>query len=316
MNTKKLFKDSLSYPIQDIDKLLTLGVLFFFDAILSLLPSIAMALNQNLATQTLYFFSNIVGIIIIIIAGGYLLDIIKNTIEDTPTIISDNNSSNISTNISDNNSTNISTNNSNDIANNILIDSKKIPSINIFKNLVGGIKVGIVSIIYYIIPITLTIIIAYINGTFNFITKLLYSYMYFSPEIIANDLLSFDLGNILLTLIITVILFTLMSLILSIAIARLANTNSIKSALNIKKIFSDISKIDWLSYIVYYIVFVLILCIILIISLIISVIPFLGFILLFLLVIPFIIMFFGRTIGLIYKKSNNNTDNTNNTNTN
>lgn len=286
MNIKELFKDSLSYPIQEIDKLLTLGVLFFFDAILSLLPSITMILNQNLATQILYSFSNITRIIIIIIAWGYLLDIIKNTVEDI--------------------SANIPTNNLNDISNNILIDSNEIPSINIFKNLVGGIKVGIVSIIYYIIPIALTIIISYISGTFNFIIKLVYSYIYFDLRIMTNDFLSFDLGNILLTLIVAIILFTLMSLILAMAIAILANTNNIKSALNIKKIFSEISKIKWLNYISYSIIFVLILAIVLIISLVISIISFIGLIILFLLVIPSIIMFSGRTLGLIYKKSKNN----------
>jgi hypothetical protein len=276
MNIKELFKDSLSYPTQDIDKLLALGVLFFFDAILSLFPSITIALNQFLATQILYFFSNIVGIIVMILAGGYLLDIIKCTLENTEK-------------------------DSNKIPQIPSIPS--IPSLNIVKNLLGGIKIGIVSIIYYIIPIVLTIIISYLNGTFNFITKLIYSYMYLGPEIIASDFFLSNLGNILLILIVAVILFILMSLVFVIAIARLADTNSIKSALNIKQIFSDISKIKWLNYIIYSIIFVLILVIILIISVVISVIPFLGLILLFLVVMPFITMFLGRTLGLVYKKS-------------
>ncbi|RBQ22389.1 hypothetical protein ALNOE001_21360 [Candidatus Methanobinarius endosymbioticus] len=288
MNIKEMFHDSLSYPIKDIDKLLTLGVLFFFDAILSLLPSITVALNQTIATQILYFLSNIVGIIIMIIAGGYLLSIIKNTIQNNNSINKD--------------SVEDKTSPKNE-------KSHEIPSIKITKNLFNGIKIAIVSILYYTISMILTIILAYLNGTVNFILRLVYSYMYFGPEITANSLLYFDTGNILITLIIGNILFLITSLILVIALARLADTGSVKSALSIKKVFSDISKIKLLNYISYSIIFVLILVIISIIAGSIVVIPFIGIIILFLLIMPFIIMFFGRTLGLIYKKSKINMEN-------
>jgi uncharacterized protein DUF4013 len=266
MNIKELFQDSLSYPIKDIDKLLTLGVLFFFDALVSLLPSITMALNQNIATKILYFISNIIGILIIFVAIGYSLSLVKDTI-----------------------------NNSNEI-----------PSLNIVKNVIDGIKVVIVSIMYLILPIVIILVISYLIGIYDFIIQNIINYFYFGSGILLNGssyLLSSTYQNIIILTIISLVLLLIVSVILSIAIARLANTNSLKYALNIKGVLSDISKIGWMNYLSYYVVFILILVLILTVTTVISIIPFIGILMLFLLILPFIFLFSGRFLGMVYRKS-------------
>ena len=265
MKILELYKDSLAYPTKDIDKLLTLGVLFFLDGIISLLPSITIALNQILTTQILYFISNIVGIILILIIGGYTLSIVKNTIVNSP-----------------------------------------IPSIKLIRNITDGIKIFIISIIYYIIPSTITLIIAYFTGVLNGLVELSLIYLFYGPEVISHILhlssLTFNMDLIISIIIIATFLFILTTLILIIAIARFACTNSMKSSLNIKEVINDISKISWRKYLISIVLFFIILLAVLIVTVVVSIIPFVGLIIFFLALLPFISIFSGRTIGLIYRE--------------
>lgn len=263
MNISELFSESLTYPTKDIDKLLTLGVLFFLDGILSLLPSITIALNQDLATQILYFISNIFGIVVIFIVFGYALSIVKSTI---------------------NNST--------------------MPSIEIIKNIIDGIKLFIISIIFYVLPLTITLIIAYFTGVLNSILELSLIYLSYGPEVISQipnlSSLTFNMDIVISVAIIGVILFVLATLFLIIAIARFADTNSMKSSFNFKEILNDINKISLKNYLISIVLFLILLLVILIIATVVSIIPFVGLIIFFLVILPFIIIFSGRTLGLIY----------------
>jgi len=268
VNVLELYKDSLSYPTKDIDKFLTLGVLFFLDGIVSLLPSIAIALNQNLATQILYFISNIVGFIVIIIAIGYAFSIAKNTIFDSP-----------------------------------------MPSIEIIKNIIDGIKVSIISIIYYTIPFSVTLIIAYFSGVLNGVIDLSLIYLNYGPEVMSHidhlSPLDFNMDILISVVVIGFILFLLATLFLPVAIARFAETNTVKSSLNFKGILEDISKITWNKYLIRLIFFPIILMIVFIISLVVLIIPFIGVILFFLTFSPFITIFSSRTLGLTYREKEN-----------
>lgn len=264
MKTIKLFKDSLSYPSKDVDKLLTLGVLFFFDAIISLLPSLTTALGYGVLTQILYFISNIIGIFIVLIAIGYLISIIKGTINEN-------------------------------------VD---IPSIRIIKNLSDGIKVFIISIAYYLIPAIIVLIVAYLIGAYNIISQIFASFFYFGIETsIPSYFMVETIPNIVIIPIIAIILFIIFTLFLVIAIARFADSGNIKDGLNFKLVFSDIVKISWRKYILLLVILFFILLFILFVGFIISIIPFLGMIILFLVILPFMTIFYGRSIGLIYKKS-------------
>jgi len=264
MSIIELFKDSLSYPTKDIDKLLTLGVLFLFEGILSLLPSLTAALNQEFLTQILYFISNIVGILVIFISFGYIVSIIKYTI----------------------------------------YRNVDIPSLEIIKNFSNGTKVFLIFIVYYIIPLVITLLFAYILGAFDIILELIRSFFYFSPEIsFYSYSMVLNIPNIVLLPIVAIILSIVSTLFFVIAVARFADFGSIKHALNFKAVILDIEKILWINYIVLSIILAVILMVILFFTLIISIVPFFGFILLFLVILPFLSIFYGRTVGLIYKKS-------------
>jgi len=265
MNILGLYNDSLSYPSKDIDKLLTLGVLFFLDGIISLLPSIAIALNQTLATQILYFISNIIGIVVVLVAIGYTISIVKNTIVGSA-----------------------------------------MPSIKVIKNIVDGLKLFIISIIYYIMPFAIALIIAYFMGVLNSIVELSLIYLNYGPEVASHipnlGSLSFNMDLVIAGTVIVVFLFILVTLVLIIAIARFADTNSVKSSLDIKEIINDIGKISWRKYLISLLLFLIILLAIFIVTLVVSVIPFVGLIIFFLLLLPFMAIFSGRTLGLIYRE--------------
>jgi len=265
MKILELYKDSLAYPSKDIDKLLTLGVLFFLDGIISLLPSVTIALNQILATQILYFISNIAGIIVILIAIGYTISIVKNT-----------------------------------------IISSTMPSIKLIRNIMDGIKIFIISIVYYIIPSAIILVIAYFTGVLNGLVELSLIYLNYGPEVVSHiphlSSLTFNMDLIISIILIATFIFILATLILIIAIARFAETNSMKSSLNIKEVINDISKISWRKYLISVILFFIILLAILIITVVISIIPFVGLVIFFLALLPFIVIFSGRTFGLIYRE--------------
>ena len=263
MNILELYKDSLFYPTKDIDKLLTLGVLFFLDGIISLLPSVTIALNQILATQILYFVSNLVGFIVIIIAIGYVCSIAKNTI--------------------------------------VNLD---MPAIEIIKNFTNGIKVMLISIIYYIVPFSITFIIAYFTGVLGGIIDLSLIYLNYGPEVVSYmdhlSHLNFNVDIMINIAIFGFILFLLVTLILPVAIMRFVDTNTMKSSLNFKEILEDISKITWKKYLIRLVFFPIVFMAILIVASVVLIIPFLGVIIFFLVALPFITIFSARTIGLIY----------------
>lgn len=76
-----------------------------------------------------------------------------------------------------------------------------------------------------------------------------------------------------------------------IAIVRLADTNSIKSAFNLKEIIRDINEISWRDYLIIAILLLIISVVILISGAVVSIIPFLGLIVFFLGILPFITIF-------------------------
>lgn len=264
MTVIRLFQDSLSYPINDIDKLLTLGVLFFFDAIFSLLPSITIALSQDFLTPILYFISNLIGFIIFIIAIGYITFIIKDTVDN----------------------------------------KLDFPHLNLIKNFSKGIKVFFISIIYYIVPIVITILFSYIIGAYAIISEIITSFFSFGYETsIPTYSMVLSVHNIILVPIVAVILFIISTIFLIIAISRFSYYGDMKFALDLKAVIYDIGNITWKYYLISLIILCVILILILSIVIVIAVIPFFGFIILFLIILPFITIFWGRSVGLIYRKS-------------
>ncbi|MCL2688093.1 MAG: DUF4013 domain-containing protein [Methanobrevibacter sp.] len=276
MEILKLFEDSLAYPMKDWNKLLKFGALILIMSIVSILGPIGFILSHlnvdimvSGVNSILAVLSILSTAIILIIFGsiisGYNLNITKNTINN--------------------------------------VDSK-IPELNLAKNFIDGIKVVVLYIIYFIVPIIMALIIAYGTGLFH--------YMYQLGIILltqgAIDLTYYPLLHGLdfsfrLVVAIAPIFFIVFGLLFLIGKAILAETGSLLEASNIVNIFKKIDEIGWGDYIAWLIMAMVILMVIFIFTSFVTIIPLIGIIIAILVLIPYVNMFGARAIGLIYNES-------------
>ena len=159
------------------------------------------------------------------------------------------------------------------------------------------------------IPFIISIIIAGATGVFSNIFKIV-TFMSENPDVMQNatsftqavpqELLSGLVGGLAITAIISAIIFIIFALLLFIAAARLADTGSIKEALMVNKVIEDISAIGFGRYIGWYIILIIIFLVFGIIVAILSLIPYLGTVIVALVCTPFIYLFQGRTLGVLY----------------
>ncbi|OQD59603.1 hypothetical protein MBBAR_2c00510 [Methanobrevibacter arboriphilus JCM 13429 = DSM 1125] len=265
MEIIELFKDSLTYPTKDWNKLLIFGVLFIIAGIFGLLQALGIALGQYIAANILEIISAIIFIIVGLIIYGYTLSIVRTTVKDT---------------------------------------DDPLPDFDWGKNFIDGIKLAILHIVYYIIPVIITLIVAYATGAFNYFYQLAIlsastGSIQTAPEsLVASAGLSF-----LTVFIIAAILFIIFGLLLLIAKAVLAETESLGAAANFSNVFKKIGKIGWGTYIIWLILFAIILIVIGIITTLINAIPFIGAIIVLLIVKSYTEIFSARTLGLIYNES-------------
>ena len=189
------------------------------------------------------------------------------------------------------------------------------PEFSLKENLIVGIKDLIVKIVYFIIPALITAVIGILSGVPQNLTKVVTS----SVESSATSSLSTNMtttvssttvppelagqlmGSLALTVIIGLVLFIIFDILAMIADARLANTDSLGSALNIVETFKDIGKIGYGNVIA---TVVLVCLIILIIQAVLTglsvIIPFIG--ILSIIVTPYLLFFAKRVIGVIYSE--------------
>ena len=274
MEITELFEDSLKYPIQDWVKLLILGALLLVPSILMALPIVAIVLRQAVAFWILSLIFIIVGIIILLIVSGYSLKVTRESI----------------------------------------LGVSDLPAFEWVKNIIDGLKLLVVEIAYYIIPLIITIVMFYVTGLFEKFAQLMLYSMQASllasqnatAPAIPQELVTGLVFDAFLVGIIAFIVFVLATLFLMIASARLAETEKLAEAFNCKEIFGDIAKIGWGKYIVWFILLYLIVFVISLVMGALQSIPFIGFIIALvtmLLVPPFILLFTARATGLIYKES-------------
>lgn len=271
MEITEIFKDSLTYPTKDWNKLLVLGVLFLIPLIIGLLIAFVTGTGDYTAIAIMGIIVFVVTFITSLIISGYSLSITNKTI----------------------------------------LNSDEIPIFDWVKNLVDGIKVAVLSIIYYIIPAIITLIVAYATGLFEKYFEILRYSMYSSvqsnlttaastmPTTLINELFS----SLMITGIIAIILFIIFGLLLTIATAKLAETGSLKAGLMINEVFDDIGKIGWGKYIIWIILLIIISIVISFLAGLISLIPIIGSIIVALVIYPYIAMFSARALGLIFNES-------------
>lgn len=171
-----------------------------------------------------------------------------------------------------------------DIIRNGIVGSDEIPAVDFMKNLIEGIKVLIISLVYFLIPIIISLIV----------------FMFFG--VIGTGLNHIGAATIV-AVVIAVIAFIAFAIFEIIAIARFAKTGEFGDAFALGEVIEDVRRIGIGNIILFLIIFFVIAIIVLIVSVFIALIPFIGIAIAQLLVGGFIELFYNRGIGLLYSQA-------------
>lgn len=186
----------------------------------------------------------------------------------------------------------------------------EIPALDIVANLIDGLKLLVVQIVYYIIPTIIVLFVGWISGTYSAVMNIV---EYMGQDVTNTTVNATAIVNtvpqeywtalfagLFITAIVAMILYIIFGLLLEIAMCRLAKYDEIGEALNIKEVIGDIKEIGIGRYIVWYIL-LLVICIVLGLILgFITAIPYIGVLIAFLVGAPFIALFGSRALGALY----------------
>ena len=185
------------------------------------------------------------------------------------------------------------------------------PSIDFKVDLIRGVKAVIVSIVYFIIPAIITIIVGFItNVPGNFVNVMQYvnqtatntngtTVASTTLNMVPDSVMANLFGSISITILVALVLFIIFSFFQYMANARLANTDSLGEALNIPEAFRDISRIGYGKVIAVVLLMVIISVVIMtILGYVYQQIPALS--ILNIIVSPFLMFAINRANGLVY----------------
>ena len=185
------------------------------------------------------------------------------------------------------------------------------PHLDPRRNIIEGVMLMIVRIVYYIIPVVITLIVAKITGVFDAFAKIMYfvvnssangGFLSNSTSIISSippELLNNLVGPLAITAAVGLLAFIIFEFVETIGECRLAKTGNLGHALDVVGAFKDIPKIGTGKLIA---VVILVLVISIAISglfgLLSYYVPALG--ILSLIVNPYVLFFSNRAVGLLY----------------
>lgn len=248
MELYKIFKDGIRYPLQNLTKLLILGILFCIGGIHSTQKGI------------LFYILTIFGIVISLFTSGYILSITQESINN----------------------------------------SDSLPQFKFLKNVIYGLKLAILEIIYGIIYLFITIITICIIIGPSVITTLYQS----NPTELSNLIPSIGFNSLgIVGIIIILLILFLIGILNTIGMCRLSKSGKILDGLSFIKIINDIKSIGTFKFIIGYITLFISLAFLTIILVLISLIPIIGIFIVALIGIPFMTIFYSRIIGLLYSES-------------
>ncbi len=181
---------------------------------------------------------------------------------------------------------------------------------DIFANLVDGLKLLVVEIVYYIIPTIIVLIVGWLSGTYSAVLKIV---EYMSQDVTNTSVNATAMVNTVLqeywaaffpglfiTVIVALILYIIFDLLLEIGMCRLVKYDSISEAIDIREVIGDIQEIGVERYIGWYILLLIITIVLGIILGLFTAIPYVGVLIGFLVVAPFIALFGARALGNLY----------------
>lgn len=179
-----------------------------------------------------------------------------------------------------------------------------VPELDIEGNLKDGVKLLIVSIIYYIIPGIITLVAAILTSGFAFTrlaglnnvenaTAAEAASQIFTPDFVAA------IGVVMVIAIVLYIIFTLLALM---GEARLARTGSIDEAISFRQSYADLKEIGIGKTLALLILLFILVAIVIFIMMLVSFIPIAGIFIATLIGAPFILFMQNRAYGLLYSE--------------
>ena len=184
-----------------------------------------------------------------------------------------------------------------------------IPIIDPVKNLIDGLKNLVVNAVYYIIPAILVFIISIIAGVYSNTEKFILALNTTDTANAASMLSTVpaDITNALfisvaIVAILAFVLFVFFALLNIIAQARLAETENILEAIDIRHVIQKISSIGWGNYILFIILLLILIFVLGLVSGIVTLIPYVGEIISSVVIESYLLIVIARSVGLIYNE--------------
>lgn len=159
--------------------------------------------------------------------------------------------------------------------------SNEVPDFDFVNDLITGIKVLIISIVYLIIPLIIILLVTGVNGLIGASINHLWA----------------SIGVAFIIALIIAIIFAIFQIV---ALARFAYTEQLGDAFNFGEVFEDVKKIGILRIIGFLLISAIVFIIALVIASIFGLIPFIGIIIVPILLGAFCILFYNRGLGLLY----------------
>lgn len=185
-----------------------------------------------------------------------------------------------------------------------------LPDFDYVKNFVIGIKAFVLDLIYFIIPLVITIIVASASGLFTSFTKIVYTSIGAMEKgaenltsimaAIPQPAINIFSNALTITLIVGIILFVIFSLMSFTALARFVKSGSGTEGLRFREIIKDMLNIGLIKIIVTLLVIYIITFVLIAVVGIIGLIPYIGVFIGLFVGVPFIILFLYRAVGLLY----------------
>lgn len=192
------------------------------------------------------------------------------------------------------------------------IDNSEAPDFEWKKNIIDGIYYLIISIVYFIIPAIIVLIVGWITNVPGNVQAVIQETVTSSvnatatanttvPAVstVSDALVNSLVTSLAITAVVALILFIIFAFIQTMGQSRLANTGSLGEALNIPEAFRDIGRIGWGKVIAVILLVVIIMVVInAIIAFISRYVPAIGIV--SIIVTPYLVFFSYRAIGLLY----------------
>lgn len=269
MKLTEIYSNAIKWPFSDIKGLLIFGIVLIIGSLSTFVPAL---IGQPTSYVPLQIIFTILSIIVAFITGGYVISLIRNSI-----------------NLSD-----------------------EIPCISLKTNLIDGLKFLVVALVYIIIYAIILFVVGFATGGLEALSIAQASITKTAGAVDATAILNLiptqDLLGLGAMVAIGLILAIIFGIFLNITQCRLAKNGKIGDAINLGNVFDDINSIGWGKYIGWYILLIIITLVIgiivgIIISLLLTLhVAFIGVIINALIVAPFLQMFAARALGLLYSE--------------